>query len=408
MSSEEVKKLNSQAKTAIESKDFNLAIDLYTSALEKEGVEGKNYHKLLANRSIAYQRMGRYSLALKDAEASIALNEDFFKAHERKGDALWQLSRLPEAKLAYAKAKACPRVSSAKIAELERKIKSCDENESQGEAESGEAKNADAPPTRQGGLKPKILLKFALDITVLICAVMYLVDARFYYWSVRAGIASNLLLVYAGMSKSTEFRNLTLSFSGIWTALKGWFPREFIQKQNVMLLFPYFVLLISKPLILGVAPLIIRTLVFLPGLLTKLPSLVSAPFAVISNYIKPKTLQLEELATNIEIMFGFMLILLTVTGFGSVVTVLMYWQYLRMSYMIARHPYAASRPWALRVQSQWDKMSLKIDGVVNSYVPASMRRYYFMAKGALSRMTDPQQQAQGGGVASMLGGCTIS
>lgn len=72
----------------------------YSEAIEllpgKEGL-----HTLHSNRSLAYYKAQRYSDALADADAAVALATRWPKAHWRRAAALLALKRAPEAVLAY-------------------------------------------------------------------------------------------------------------------------------------------------------------------------------------------------------------------------------------------------------------------------------------------------------------------
>ncbi|KAK2712681.1 hypothetical protein QYM36_011387 [Artemia franciscana] len=56
-----------------------------------------------ANRSLVYTKLGEFELAIRDADTSLSLNEDFPKGHYRKGQALIGLKKYDEAERCFMK-----------------------------------------------------------------------------------------------------------------------------------------------------------------------------------------------------------------------------------------------------------------------------------------------------------------
>lgn len=82
---------------------FSAAIKCYTAAIERDPTS----EVLLSNRSASYLQsvlLAGPSLALKDADKAIALKPAWFKAHLRKGDALFAMKKYAPALEAYTKA----------------------------------------------------------------------------------------------------------------------------------------------------------------------------------------------------------------------------------------------------------------------------------------------------------------
>eukprot|EP00796_Vickermania_ingenoplastis_P005136 gene5136-3687_t len=85
------------------------AIKCYTKAIDKNkgNNEGNVAAVLLSNRSAAYLKSSMFSgpaMALKDAEAAVKLNDKWFKAHLRVGDAQFERKKFNEAKASYERA----------------------------------------------------------------------------------------------------------------------------------------------------------------------------------------------------------------------------------------------------------------------------------------------------------------
>ncbi|KAM3399398.1 hypothetical protein ACQJBY_004663 [Aegilops geniculata] len=99
--SPEAKKRSLEAKSrgddAFRRKDFLVAVDAYTQAIEFD----PNDPALLSNRSLCWLRAGQGERALEDARACRALKPDWAKACFREGAALRLLQRFEEAANAF-------------------------------------------------------------------------------------------------------------------------------------------------------------------------------------------------------------------------------------------------------------------------------------------------------------------
>lgn len=85
--------LKAKGNTALQVKNYSLAIEHYTSAIN---IDGTN-HLLYSNRSAAYLSKGDAQNALDDANACLGLNPNFSKGFSRKGAALHTLKRYNDA-----------------------------------------------------------------------------------------------------------------------------------------------------------------------------------------------------------------------------------------------------------------------------------------------------------------------
>ncbi|XP_058105492.1 uncharacterized protein LOC131248974 isoform X2 [Magnolia sinica] len=97
----EAKKKSLEAKSrgeeAFRRKDYLLAVDAYTQAIDLDPSEAT----LLSNRSLCWIRLGQADHALADAKACRALRPDWPKAYYREGAALRLLQRFDEAANAF-------------------------------------------------------------------------------------------------------------------------------------------------------------------------------------------------------------------------------------------------------------------------------------------------------------------
>ena len=75
----------------------------YTEALDA-GADKSVRHRLLANRSLAYWRAGRFADALADADAAAVAAPGWDKGYWRRGEALAGLKHAPQAVTAYHRA----------------------------------------------------------------------------------------------------------------------------------------------------------------------------------------------------------------------------------------------------------------------------------------------------------------
>ncbi|VVA12921.1 PREDICTED: ankyrin-1 [Prunus dulcis] len=93
----EAKKKAAEAKSrgddAFKTKDYNMAIDAYTQAIDMDPTDGT----LFSNRSLCWMRLGQPEYALADAKACRALKPDWAKACYREGAALRLLQKFDEA-----------------------------------------------------------------------------------------------------------------------------------------------------------------------------------------------------------------------------------------------------------------------------------------------------------------------
>lgn len=86
-----------QGNTALKNKDFNLALEFYTKAVEAE----PNNHIHYSNRSLCYVKLNKFEEALKDAETCIKINDSWAKGYQRKGAAEAKLNKYWDSFVSY-------------------------------------------------------------------------------------------------------------------------------------------------------------------------------------------------------------------------------------------------------------------------------------------------------------------
>lgn len=79
-------------------KNYEKAIEFYTEALEEN-----TDHTILGNRSMAYLNLGKFEMALSDANECIKIKPDWGKGYHRKGTALHKMRKFEDSMEAYAK-----------------------------------------------------------------------------------------------------------------------------------------------------------------------------------------------------------------------------------------------------------------------------------------------------------------
>lgn len=86
-----------QGNAALTAKQYSLAVEHYTKAINLDGTN----HVYYSNRSAAYLSQNDAMNALQDANSCISLNPDFAKGYSRKGAALHALKRYNDSIKAY-------------------------------------------------------------------------------------------------------------------------------------------------------------------------------------------------------------------------------------------------------------------------------------------------------------------
>jgi stress-induced-phosphoprotein 1 len=97
MSNPQVDELKAKGNAALQSENFDEAINFYSQAIE---IDPSN-HILYSNRSAAYAKVGKYADSLEDAEKTVSLKADWPKGYSRKGAALELLQRFDDAVKTY-------------------------------------------------------------------------------------------------------------------------------------------------------------------------------------------------------------------------------------------------------------------------------------------------------------------
>eukprot|EP00771_Trimastix_marina_P000011 gnl/Trimastix_PCT/1006.p2 GENE.gnl/Trimastix_PCT/1006~~gnl/Trimastix_PCT/1006.p2 ORF type:complete len:275 (+),score=96.10 gnl/Trimastix_PCT/1006:48-827(+) len=95
----EALRFKEQGNAALQSKDYQTAVQQYTRAIELD----PNNHIFRSNRSAAYFSMNLFEKAVEDANWCVELKPDWSKGYYRKGIAHKELGQIYEARLAFRK-----------------------------------------------------------------------------------------------------------------------------------------------------------------------------------------------------------------------------------------------------------------------------------------------------------------
>jgi len=96
---QEAERFNTTGNTLMQEKQFQQALDAYTSALARP--VGPNSHVYYSNRSAAYLSLNQYDESIRDSEKSLALQPNYAKAYSRLGLTYFACGRYSDAVTAY-------------------------------------------------------------------------------------------------------------------------------------------------------------------------------------------------------------------------------------------------------------------------------------------------------------------
>jgi hypothetical protein len=168
------------------------------------------------------------------------------------------------------------------------------------------------------------------------------------------------------------------------------FSREYAQQammdEKGQLAMLACVLLGARPILVGVLPSAMRSTLTLCQWLHKNANLVPSFLRAHIAKVVSAEHQLKTWCGSLEMVTGFLFIFQVFTGYQSILTVFLYWQTLRMRYMLS--PYLRTAFSALRTTT--DRLMLG----PGTYAPAIVGRLYSKLVSLLSNLVDPAVQAQ--------------
>ncbi|CAM9443714.1 unnamed protein product, partial [Ascophyllum nodosum] len=327
--------------------DVDGAIRWFSKAIELDMDNGSGQlHVHYSNRSAAYLKKNNPSRALQDAERCVEVNPSWAKGYSRIGTALFRLDKHAQAAEAYSKVGLERDPGSV---ELRRNLL---EAQKQHVASQAFASRAARPSeTIPGYVKkhPSLTFQFLLRAFVLANAVMYMLplggtaSARAYRRMLFAILLVNALGLYSRHGRirfSTEYlTNVTVDPSA----------------QTIL---SAILFVINRPYLVGIVPMLLLEMTdflwFLSGLLQIIPGAFfekinggvnrfgGAVFGIpnwgsrsVTDRWSAAKSKASEWSAWMEVMFGMILIAeLVLPRSRNFIMLALYWQTLRMKYMI--------------------------------------------------------------------------
>ena len=411
MSADESKQAGNAALAA---KDYAAAIQHFTKAIEID----PDHHVYYSNRSAAHLHAGDAAAALADAEAAIRAKPDWPRGHSRKGAALWKQGDLNAAAMAFEKGlehgpnDALKGMLKDVKAAIARRAAA-----SAAAASSSASAAAPAPASLKtllfGGVGAAVqLVLFAVRVFLLLHVALYanpLASA-----SAAAGAYRNVFLgaivTHAALLAWNTGRprlNMTYGMSVVME------PAAAALCYDCMCLFQS-----ARPFVLLVVPVLVAesvyALKYAHAVATAVsPALGSALFAP-ANALLPPLLgiggvgswpahasaggaasRISFMVRNVprwrahtEVAAGLGLLLSVVTPYRDLLAFIIYWQYLRVGYMLPMHVPAG---FGLSTDSNIKRSFHALDkgicsALARPYVPGAIGSVYALVKKPLAWM----------------------
>ncbi|RLN62231.1 hypothetical protein BBP00_00004912 [Phytophthora kernoviae] len=372
--------------------------------------DAANAHVFYSNRSAAQLKLGKAAEALQDAEQCVTRKPDWPKGYSRKGSALYALGQYPDAYRAYTDGLK-REASNAGLLEGLRLV----EGKLLNQRGSSPSTTSSAPVASLRnfllGDKRSIfqLFQFVLRSLLLLCFLSfwipvflpsYFAFANFFKIAVL-NHASYLFFTHGVPKWQASYAQRLLldpAAQAFFFCLVFW-----VSEPHGMALMPVFLLemvhffsyLTSLLQVLGLAESPLVTLVANKALVPLTARIISDPswpaLATKAKWAKLYT-RMPQVAANIEVVIGVALILELLTPSRNFLLLMLYWQVLRVRYMISP-----------QLQEAFRILHMTILTVVNHpRCPAVLASVYGKIHTFAAKMADPQQQQQaaGGGLAS--------
>ncbi|CAM9325483.1 unnamed protein product [Scytosiphon promiscuus] len=371
-------------------------------------------HVHYSNRSAAFLKKEKAHEALLDAERCVEVNPSWAKGYSRKGTALFRLGRHDKAAAAYSKG-------------LEREPGSVElrknllEAQKQHVAARGAAERAARPRetlVEYVRSHPSLTFQFGLRLFLLANWVMYMLPIQ--ALSLSPVVAYKRLL-YAMMlvnALALYGRHGRLRFNTEYAATVATDPS--CQTIMTALLF-----VLNRPYLVGIVPMVLLELTdflwFLSGLLKMSPGAFfeklnrgvdrfgGAVFGIpnwgsrsVSDRWSSAKRKASEWGAWVEVMFGMILVAELLLPRRNFVMLGLYWQTLRMKYMINA---ATGRGYT---QAAFRTLDARIKVVTTKRrCPPVVGVMYAKVKNVMASMVQPPQQPAAGNSSSPTSRCTI-
>jgi hypothetical protein len=324
------------------------AVAEYTRAIDLDPENAVYY----SNRCAAYlkqNKSGDLKRALEDAEECIRNKRDWAKGYARKGTVLSYMGKRKESVEAFEQA-----------LEIE-------PNNSLYKESLNEAKNAKAAPL----FNTTTLLmnaQLVLHAAIILCTIASLILGNvFFYHALKASVVCQVITV------------LRAHGAPKWNAAYGAALVKNVETHYIM---PGLVMHLSSPILLALVPACIRAAVFL----SEVAVYYGAPEVIKAQASKLITMkwQLQDINAQMEVAIGCFLLLSMITGPRNFILLMMFWQYLRVRYMISGETKRA-----------FGALRQAMDGFFyGKYCPGVVAKVWEQFKRLMARMGDAQAASQ--------------
>lgn len=396
-------------------------------ALQHKSDGGGDLHVYHSNRSAAYLKTGDGAKALADAEQCISLKRSWAKGYSRKGAALYHLARYADAYRAYKDGLALDSGNAALLDSLrsvELKMAAPPGGTSSRPSASYSAPPPAARPAASGSSAPAKTLKslVARDKAAMFQSFQFLLRCVMLTLFVSYWLP---VLVPAYVAYATFFKLALFNYASYLLFTHGrpqWqaaYAQRLMLDPTIQALFFSLIFWVSPPYSLALVPIAlietvhwfaylnsllqvlglsnnaVVTLVTTKALHPVVATVISDPtWPSLSSQSKWAKLyhRIPQVAANIEVGIGIALIMELLTPARNFLLVVLYWQLLRVRYMISP-----------QLQESFRLLNASILSLVHHpRCPAIVRTGYSKIQAMAIKMTDvaQQQQSAGSGLAS--------
>lgn len=423
MAAEQAKERGNRAFSA---GNFADAVSSFSEAIAlhaREPAAPSNVHVYYSNRSAAYLKLGDAPRALADAEQCVTLKPDWPKGFSRKGAALYQLGRFADAQRAYTDGLALQGANPALLDGLRAVEAKLSVGRASAASSAASARPAAAASRAPTSLRAFLvgdkgaafrLFQFVLRTLLLALFVLYWLgsSAAFTHFFTLSllNYASYLAFTHGkpkwdaayGQRLVLDPATQSLFFSLVfWVAAQ---PPHGLALLPVLLiemvhLCSYLSTLLT---LLGLADSALVAAVSSRALVPLTTAIISEPgFPVMSASAKWAALyrRMPTVAANIEVALGLALLVELLSPARNVLLAVLYWQVLRVRYMI-------SPP----LQDAFRRLHATLLTVTSHpRCPAVVGRAYAKIHAFAWKMVEvnPQQQQAGAGAGGLASRCSI-
>lgn len=393
-------------------------------ALHARDPAGGNAHVYHSNRSAAYLKLGDAPKALQDADACIQLKRDWPKGYSRRGAALYALGRLADAQRAYQDGLALHGANPALLDGLrsvEAKLAAAQSFRPPSSSANGSNTTAPRPASSLRAFvaadKAALFRAYQFGLRSLMLALFVL------YWLPLGSLAFGAFALFFQLAL-VNYGSFLFFTHGLpkWQAA---YAQRLVLDPATQSLFFCLVFWVSAPHGLALLPVMLVEAVHLFAYLSALLDVLGLGANPLVTAVKTKALlplaaavirdpqfpslapqtkwarlyqRVPLVAANLEVALGLALLLELLTPARNVLLLVLYWQVLRVRYMISQPLQEASR------QLHVALLTL----VSHPRCPAVIGSLYTKVHAFAAKMVDVSPPQQGGaGPGGLASRCTV-